>query len=74
MACNDKKDFVKSNKLCWNCLGKGHLSRFCKSKRNCGTCGKKHHTLLHESEATSVTHTTVENRAQAEPSISTEVN
>ena len=72
MASEEKIAFVKSRKLCWNCLAGGHLSRFCKSKRNCGICGKKHHSLLHQaSEATSLfTNTTVDQQASAEPSTS----
>ena len=46
---NAKNEFFKANKLCWNCLGKGHNIRNCQSKHRCkvANCNKCHHTLLH---------------------------
>ena len=48
-SLKDKNEFVKTNKLCWNCLGKGHNIRNCQSKHRCkvSNCNKRHHTLLH---------------------------
>ncbi|XP_029171127.1 uncharacterized protein LOC114945863 [Nylanderia fulva] len=43
---NDRKAFVESNRLCYNCLGNHFLSR-CQSKKNCLTCDARHHTMLH---------------------------
>ena len=31
-SINVKNEFVKANKLCWNCLGKGHNMKNCQSK------------------------------------------
>ena len=44
----ERKEFVSSNKLCWNCLSKAHFVKQCKSKYRCkiGKCGKHHHSLL----------------------------
>ena len=38
---------VKSENLCFNCLG-SHLVRACKSKSTYRDCGGRHNTLLHE--------------------------
>lgn len=47
-----RKEFVLNNLLCFNCLRKGHMSRNCFS-HDCKHCGRKHHTLLHNSADTS---------------------
>ena len=45
----DRKEFVSTNKLCWNCLSKAHFVRQCKSKYRCkiDKCGKRYHSLPH---------------------------
>ena len=47
-----RREFVKTNKLCENCLSKGHLLESCISKFNCRKdgCSQKHHTLLHKDQ------------------------
>lgn len=42
-----KTEFVKNNRVCFNCLIQGHPVRFCKHKSSCHKCGKRHHSLLH---------------------------
>ena len=46
----ERKEFVSTNKLCWNCLSKAYFVKQCKSKYRCkiDKCGKYHHSLLHE--------------------------
>ena len=46
----EKKVIVEKERLCWNCLAKGHQNKECKSTVKCRitNCGKRHHTLLHE--------------------------
>ncbi|XP_078352316.1 uncharacterized protein LOC144637013 [Oculina patagonica] len=44
----NRKNFVKENRLCFGCLKKGHMSSDCKRKLTCSTCNKKHPTCLHE--------------------------
>ena len=46
----DRREHVKNIKLCFNCFG-SHHNQHCNSKNVCrtGSCGRKHHTLLHES-------------------------
>ncbi|XP_078374366.1 uncharacterized protein LOC144657884 [Oculina patagonica] len=44
----NRKNFVKENRLCFGCLKKGHMSSDCKRKLTCSSCNKKHLTCLHE--------------------------
>ena len=47
---SDRKQFIIDRKLCSNCLSKNHHVKDCISEFTCRheSCGKKHHTLLHE--------------------------
>ena len=47
MDVKARKEFAKTKGLCFGCLGRGHLSRECKKRKKCGTCGKFHPTSLH---------------------------
>ena len=53
-SINAKNKFVKANKPCWNCLGKGHNIKNCQSRPRCkvANCNKHHHTLLHNGNIT----------------------
>ena len=46
----NRREIVKNLKLCFNCFGSHHVQH-CNSKNDyrTGNCGRKHHTLLHES-------------------------
>ena len=44
-ALPERKDFVKKESLCQNCLGK-HSFQSCRSDRRCFICKGKHHTSL----------------------------
>ena len=46
----ERNNFVSDNKLCFNCLSKGHQLNDCKSDFRCreDNCNGKHHTLLHQ--------------------------
>lgn len=44
---DDKKLFLKENKLCFGCYGNDHLVKGCQNKKRCNTCGKRHPTALH---------------------------
>ena len=41
----DRKQFLATKKLCFNCTGP-HKSSECKSTATCQTCGKRHHTSI----------------------------
>lgn len=43
-----RRDFVKKNNLCFNCLVKGHSIKNCRQNTRCRICTKRHHTLLHQ--------------------------
>ena len=53
-AINVKNKFAKANKLCWNCLGKGHNIKNCQSEHRCkvANCNKRHLILLHNDNVT----------------------
>ncbi|XP_054267255.1 uncharacterized protein LOC128989390 [Macrosteles quadrilineatus] len=44
---DQRKDFLSSNRLCFNCLGP-HLLKECRSQKSCVKCGNRHHTLIHD--------------------------
>ena len=48
LTVGKRKEFAKTQRCCYNCLGKGHFPRSCLSNRRCNLCHGKHHTLLHE--------------------------
>lgn len=51
MFCNlspeQRKEFVKSKKVCFNCLSNLHMINKCTSSKTCRKCGKRHHTYIH---------------------------
>lgn len=46
----ERAEYVKSNKLCFNCLVPGHSAYLCKLRVSCRICSRRHHTLLHRSK------------------------
>ena len=51
-SLEERQEFVQTNKLCENCLSKGHSLESCISKFNSRKdgCSQKHHTLLHKDQ------------------------
>lgn len=47
MSVESRRQVVINNRLCWNCLSKGHRQNVCKSTYTCKNCKGKHHSLLH---------------------------
>ncbi|KAI2645663.1 Cold shock protein 1 [Labeo rohita] len=43
----EKLEFLKKQKVCFGCLGIGHISRDCKKRITCRVCGFKHPSILH---------------------------
>ncbi|KAK3085303.1 hypothetical protein FSP39_001304 [Pinctada imbricata] len=43
----DRKEYIRTNGLCFGCLRSGHLSKKCRSRKRCGICSKFHPTSLH---------------------------
>lgn len=54
-AVRQRRDWVKTKDLCFNCMSPHHRSSDCPSKHRCRECSTKHHTLLHEPRAPSRT-------------------
>ena len=50
---------ARKNKLCFNCLSKGHSVDDCPSRHSCRECEHKHHSLLHRPAAASTPPATV---------------
>ena len=46
-SLDDRKVFIRENKLCFGCLKPGHRVPFCKKKARCKICSKPHTTPLH---------------------------
>jgi len=46
MTVSERREHVRSKRLCYNCLRPDHMSRIC-SRGSCRTYRGKHHTLLH---------------------------
>lgn len=48
---NERAEFIRNQKRCFNCLSAKHSVKECTSFRVCKQCNKKHHTLLHYESA-----------------------
>ncbi|UYV71532.1 K02A2.6-like, partial [Cordylochernes scorpioides] len=68
MPIEQKWEFVKQHKMCYNCLKRGHTGKNC-YQGPCKKCNKRHHTLLHRLD-TEVTNT----QKGAKPQIFTPVS
>ncbi|XP_055848250.1 uncharacterized protein LOC129913542 [Episyrphus balteatus] len=55
MDVQARREFVKTNKLCFNCLRSGHPSARCQSKFRCKACNTRHHSLVHDDSINSTT-------------------
>ena len=55
----NRRDILKNNKLCFNCIGTGHTAGNCKS-RSCAKCGQRHHTSLCERQIKTIPEPTTE--------------
>jgi hypothetical protein len=43
----EKRQFIREKRLCFGCLGFDHVSKGCRTRRKCASCGKGHPTSLH---------------------------
>ncbi|XP_062713282.1 uncharacterized protein LOC134290227 [Aedes albopictus] len=46
MTADEKEQQVRRNRLCRNCLRRGHMAKECPSESSCRKCRGRHHTLL----------------------------
>jgi len=49
-SAQEKETFIKQKGICFGCLNPGHLSKSCKKRLQCKTCGKHHPTILHNED------------------------
>ena len=54
MNVKTREEFVRTNKLCFNCLQR-HLVSECSSSNTCRICKGKHHSLIHRGVNSSMT-------------------
>ena len=54
-SIEDKRTFLKQERLCFNYFNAGHRATHCSSKFACLKCNKYHNTLLHVDEVTKPT-------------------
>ena len=46
----DKRQFVLTQGICFNCLLKGHVASSCQEEAKCTKCKGRHNTILHEDQ------------------------
>ncbi|KAI3383427.1 hypothetical protein SNEBB_008161 [Seison nebaliae] len=46
LSISEKRNRVKINNLCFNCLRPGHRSKECRNQARCHECKGRHHTIL----------------------------
>nr|XP_055041009.1 uncharacterized protein LOC129428127 [Misgurnus anguillicaudatus] len=47
-SLEERRQFIKENKLCYGCLKPGHSARECRYRHTCNTCRRRHPTCLHD--------------------------
>lgn len=47
MSYKTRHNFAQTNAICFNCLGRNHSAKVCRSNNTCRICKHKHHSLLH---------------------------
>lgn len=67
LSYDSKISFIKSKKLCFNCLRPNHNTTECKNPSKCQQCNKKHHTLIHKSYPQYNSNTTEEEQQSRKP-------
>lgn len=70
---SDKINFIKSNRLCFNCLASGHSSSNCTSIGRCKICKSKHHTIIHNENKNSTVNNSQSNSNSTETANKTTV-
>ena len=51
-SLEERHNFIMSNKLCFGCLSKGHISKDCRRRLTCQKCERPHPTVLHRERET----------------------
>ncbi|XP_063544857.1 uncharacterized protein LOC134753026 [Cydia strobilella] len=66
-SVEDRHDFVRKNRLCYNCLVPFHNVYRCKQKTSCRICKKRHHSLLHQTRESNEEVAPTQPQSQPEP-------
>ena len=53
LTIEQRSQTVRDKQLCFNCLRPNHIVSNCPSKSSCGSCGKRHNSLLHSKPSVS---------------------
>jgi ribosomal protein L44E len=48
ISIQERYNFMKSKGLCYGCLKKGHVTKKCRNRLKCTSCGRQHPTILHD--------------------------
>ena len=48
LSLDERRNFCKSQRLCFGCLRHGHSNRDCRKRMQCATCNRHHPTVLHD--------------------------
>lgn len=51
-SLEEKRKYVKENKLCYGCMKPGHSVKECRHRLSCDTCGGRHPSCLHDENYT----------------------
>ena len=46
-SLEERHSFIMTNKLCFGCLGKGHMSKDCRRTLTCQKCNRSHPAVFH---------------------------
>lgn len=73
LSIHDRRGFIASNRLCFNCLSSGHNALSCRSQYKCRTCNRKHHTSIHSDDNSQITCLNIEENQTTDPTTSSQV-
>ena len=71
MSVSQRRDYVKRQNLCFNCLRIGHRAVSCSLSFSCHTCKRRHHSLPHD-ESMSVEPAEKSQNARMDPALAKE--
>ena len=63
MSIEERRDYIRSNHLCFGCFSSDHMSKGCLKKRCCKVCGKRHPSSMHIENFTMTSNNTNSNNS-----------
>ena len=73
MTLSAKRMYLQQNRRCFACFGHNHLSKECRKKQQCKTCGRKHPTSLHDPNFGRLINNTQESATSSERNSSADI-